>query len=76
MGKVTTGKRIAINLEFYSRGKTKIPSVTFMEGKEDQGIPFTSHTHVKGTQEGDAFSAFSKAAHEFCKQLIEGGELD
>lgn len=75
MAKTLTGKRIGIELEFYWRGKRKIPSVTFME-VDEQGIPFTSHAHVKGTPEGDAFSAFNKAAHEFCKALIKAGELD
>ena len=69
------GKRIGIELEFYHRGKKKIPSVSFME-VDDQGIPFTAHTHVTGTPEGDAFNAFNKAAHDFCKALVEEGELD
>ena len=76
MSKTPTGKRIAINLEFYWRGKAKSPSVSFTEGKRDQGIPFTASTHVKNTPEGDAFNAFNKAAHDFCKQLVEAGELD
>lgn len=75
MSKTLTGKRIGIELEFYWRGKTKIPSVSFME-VDGEGIPFTAHTHVKGTPEGDAFSAFNRAAHDFCKALVEAGELD
>ena len=75
MAKTITGKRIGVELEFYWRGKKKIPSVSFME-VDGQGIPFTAHTHVMGTPEGDAFNAFSKAAHEFCQKLIDAGELD
>ena len=75
MAKTLTSKRIGIELEFYWRGKKKIPSVSFME-VDGEGIPFTSHEHVRGTPEGDAFAAFNKAAHEFCKALVEAGELD
>jgi hypothetical protein len=75
MSKTITGKRIKIELEFYWRGKRKIPSVNFTEGKRDQGIPFTGHTDIKGTPKGDAFGAFNKAAHDFCKQLVDSGEL-
>ena len=75
MSKTLTGKRIGIELEFYWRGKRKIPSVNFMEVNE-QGIPFTSDADVKGTSKGDAWYAFDKAAHDFCKALIEAGELD
>lgn len=75
MAKTLTGKRIGIELEFYWRGKRKTPSVNYME-VDDEGIPFTSHAHVKGTPEGDAFAAFNKAAHDFCAALIEAGELD
>jgi hypothetical protein len=75
MAKTLTGKRIGIELEFYWRGKRKIPSVSFTE-VNGQGIPFTAHTHVKGTPEGDAFVAFNKAAHDFCKALVNAGELD
>lgn len=73
--KTLTGRRIGIKLEFYRRGKRKIPSVSFMEVGR-QGIPFTARTHVKGTPEGDAFAAFNKAAHDFCKALVNAGELD
>ena len=75
MSKTLTGKRISIELEFYWRGKRKIPSVSFME-VDGKGIPFTSHAHVKGTPEGEAFAAFNKAAHDFCKALVQAGELD
>ena len=75
MSKTPTGKRIGIELEFYWRGKRKTPSVSFME-VDGKGIPFTSHVHVKGTPEGDAFAAFNKASHDFCKALVEAGELD
>lgn len=76
MAKILTSKKIKIDLDFYWRGKRKTPSVCFSEGAEDQGLPFTSHAHVKGTPEGDAWAAFAKAAHDFCKALIEAGELD
>jgi hypothetical protein len=76
MRKTITGKRIALKLEFYWRGKRKNPSVSFIEGVEGEGIPFTAHTDIKGTPEGDAFDAFYKAAHAFCKQLVDAGELD
>lgn len=66
-------KRVTVKLEFYLRGKTKIPSVNFIEGCRDEGIPFTSAscTEVQIT----AFSKFNKAAHEFCKQLADAKEL-
>jgi hypothetical protein len=67
------GKRIRMVLEFYHRGKTKIPSVSFIAG-DDEGLPFASDKNSK--QEKAAFSELSKAAHEFCKKLVVAGELD
>lgn len=75
MAKTQTSKRISIELKFSWRGKRKIPAVSFTE-VDGEGIPFTSHTHVRGTPEGDAFNAFNKAAYDFCKALVKAGELD
>ena len=67
-------KRISITLEFYLRGeKKKIPSVNFTEVGED-GIPLTSH--AASDEENTAFSAFDKAAHEFCKAMVKFGEFE
>jgi hypothetical protein len=70
---ICMGKRLAINLEFYGRGRNKVPSVSFIEGRKDQGVPFTSSNPTK--TESDAFAKFSEACHKFCKQLIDAGEL-
>lgn len=66
-------KRIAIKLEFYLRGKRRIPSVSFL-GVGGYGIPLTSH--AASAKEDAAFTAFSRAAHEFCKQMAEAREFD
>lgn len=58
-------KRLKMILEFYPRGKSNIPSVYFIEGRCDEGIP-----------EGPAFDVFNKAAHDFCRSLIAEGEFD
>ncbi len=67
-------KRIVVLLEFYLRGKHKIPSVSFVEGEEGMGIPFTSH--APSDKEKAVWKAFSDAAHEFCKQMANVGDLE
>jgi hypothetical protein len=73
MSKKVTDKRIAIKLEFYLRGERRIPSVNF-NSVRGYGIPLTSH--AASEKENAAFSAFSKAAHEFCKAMVVAGELE
>ena len=68
-------KKIALKLEFeLSKGKKK-PQVSFI-GLGGYGVSFTSHVDLPGTKAGDAFDAFSAAAHEFCRQLKLQGELE
>lgn len=67
-------KKIALKLEFHLQGKSRIPAVSFL-GLDNYGVPFTGHRDTLGTPNGDAFEAFSKAAHKFCKQLKDAGEL-
>lgn len=67
-------KKIALKLEFYLRGKSGIPSVSFI-GLNNYGVPFTGCGDVPGTPAGDAFDAFSKAAYKFCKAMKDAGEF-
>jgi hypothetical protein len=65
--------RISLRLEFYLRGKSRIPSVSFIEGTEGHGIPLSSHAATEA--ENKAFSVLSEAAHSFCAQMKASGEL-
>ena len=75
--------RIRLVLEFHKSKADRETVVSFAGGEkidakgklERMGIPFTGPSHVLGTPEGDAFEKFQEAAHEFCKSLIELGEL-
>jgi hypothetical protein len=67
---VSKEKRIALKLEFYLRGKHKKPAVSFL-GVGNYGVPLTGHS-----EDTPAFDEFSRAAHKFCKQIAEAGELD
>lgn len=68
MAKTITGKRVKFGIEFYWRGKRKIPSVSLWDdnGENDFGLP----------EEFPEFDAFYKAAEDLCKVLVESGELD
>jgi hypothetical protein len=68
-------EKITLKLEFYLRGKNRIPSVSFHE-VNNYGVPLTSNADVPGTPAGDAFYAFSKAAHKFCKAMKDVGEFN
>ena len=72
-GIVAKEKRIKLNLEFYLRGKTRIPSVTMIEGDDGYGVPLTST--AASASESAAFAKFHKACLEFCKQIAAHGEL-
>lgn len=65
-------KRIRLTVEFYLRGKKKqIPSVNFI------GEPWVPLSGIDPSDEDNmAFSAFWKAAHDFCKQMKKSGEFE
>jgi hypothetical protein len=64
-------KRIKYELEFYYRGeKRRTPSVNFIfENETNDGIDMD-------ILDSPEYAAFSKAAHDLCKKLIDAGELD
>jgi hypothetical protein len=64
-------KRIGLKLEFYLRGKNKIPSVSF-EGVGDFGVPMTAY---KDKEQDKVFAKFSMAAHKFCAEMKKAGEF-
>lgn len=70
----STEKRIALKLEFYLRGKSGIPSVSFI-GLSDYGVPLSGCAAGPGTPAGDAFDAFNEAAHKFCKVMKDAGDF-
>jgi hypothetical protein len=72
-------KKIKLMLEFSLHGKNGIPQVSFIgEGKGigHHGVPLSGVGDVPGTVGGDAFAAFSKAAHKFCKEMRDQGEFE
>ena len=71
MSETIKDKRIALKLEFSLRGKRKIPQVAFI-GVGNFGVPMTAY---KDRKQAAVFSKFSKAAHEFCKQMKDAGEF-
>jgi hypothetical protein len=68
----TQQKRIGLRLEFYLRGKKRIPAVSFL-GVDDYGVPMTSHNDP---EEWKIFDEFSKAAHKFCAAMQNMGKFD
>ena len=66
-------KVISLRLEFSLRGKRRTPTVGFITTEEEFGVPLTSHNARE--EENAAFAAFSKAAHEFCRQMKIHGEF-
>jgi hypothetical protein len=65
-------KRIGLKLEFYLRGKNKIPAVSF-EGVGDFGVPMTAY---QDREQEMVFAEFSKAAHKFCAEMKKAREFD
>jgi len=76
MAKKPEKKVFNIRFEFYARGKRRKPSVG---ASIDNGITDTEDPdyYCQGLRKEDdyAYSKLSDAAHEFCKYLIEVGEL-
>ena len=72
-------KKIKLMLIFELSGKSNKPQVSFIgEGKRigSHGVPLTGMGDVPGTVGGDAFAAFSKAAHKFCEEMRDQGEFE
>ncbi len=75
-----SNKRIALKLEFYLRGRTKIPSVSFI-GMDGYGVPMTPSFRGKTppdkelVKQNKAFDEFNAAAHKFCQEMAKAGEL-
>ena len=68
-------EKIKLMLEFKLHKKSKKPQVSFI-GVDGYGVPLTYYGDVPGTVGGDAFAAFSKAAHKFCKEMRDQGEFE
>lgn len=71
MSNKIANERVALKLEFYLNGKKKVPSVSFI-GVGDHGVPMTA---LNDQKQAAVFAEFSKAAHKFCKQMADAGEL-
>ena len=70
MAKTQTGKRVVFEVEFYWRGKRKKPSVGMTFASDNyEGLP-------EKILDSEERKAFNKAAREFCRVLVESGELD
>lgn len=70
MAKTITGKRVIFELEFYWRGKRKIPSVNMTFASDNyNGLP-------ESITNSEEYKEFHKAANSFCKKLVEEKELD
>lgn len=68
MAKTPESNRAVISLDLYWRGKRRKPSVSlWFSGDDEKDV---------NPLEADGFDEFHKAAYEFCKRLIDAGELD
>lgn len=72
MSKEAKSKEFPLRLNFYLKGKRKLPSVSFIE-VGNHGVPMTAY---KDAEQAAAFAEFNKAAHKFCKQMADAGEFD
>ena len=78
MAKTLTGNRFTMELEFYWRGKRRIPSVNFIFERPDPSGDEEKYQDglLNEVIDSEEFSTFSKSAHILCAKMIEAGELD
>lgn len=70
MAKELTGEKVIFELEFYWRGKRRKPSVGMLfESDNYEGLP-------DKIADSEEYKTFNKSAKEFCRVLVEAGELD